>query len=159
MMAKDPEQRLPSAAAVRHELLSWADKGSGLPLDRPEDKGYERAVTLLETEEPSSEQLIGEVLPADDEPPSDPPADETPSPHAAAEDPVPKVIPVGIPEPPRPRPRRTSTVVLSDTVPRPTPVKPPAAERAPWLLFALPIAAGIALGLIVLVVVWLVFLK
>ena len=40
MMAKDPEQRLPSAAAVRHELLSWADKGLGLPLDQPEDPGY-----------------------------------------------------------------------------------------------------------------------
>jgi len=159
MMAKDLDQRLPSAAAVRHELLTWADKGSGLPLDRPEDKGYERAVTLLETEEPSSEQLIGDVLSADEEPPPEPPGDETPLIKPPEEEAIPEVIPVGIPEPARPRPKRTSTIVLSDTVTRPTPVEPAIAPRPPWLLFAIPIAAGIFLGLVVLLVLWLVLLK
>ena len=74
MMAKDPEQRLQSAAAVRHELLNWADKGSALPLDRPEDTGYEQAVARLEAEEPSAEQIVAEVLPAEENGEVDEPA-------------------------------------------------------------------------------------
>jgi serine/threonine protein kinase len=151
MMAKDPDQRLPSAAAVRHELLSWADKGPGLPLDSPQDASYEEAVTRLETEEPSAEQVIAEVVPADEEsPPIVEPVAEV----------IPEVIPVGIPEPPpRPRPKRNSRVVLEES-PKPRPRRPrpreTAAARPPWLIYAVTVGVGVFLGLVVLIVLWLI---
>ncbi len=141
MMAKDPEQRLPSAAAVRHELLSWADKGTGLPLDRPEDPGYLRAVAIVEEKEPSAEQMAAEDLPTDDEPPA-PPEEET-----AKEESIPEAIPVGIPEPARPRPKPPGPVAL----PEPKPAGIP-----PWLLYAAPMAVGTFLGLLALLVIWLI---
>jgi eukaryotic-like serine/threonine-protein kinase len=150
MMAKDPRERLPSAAAVRHELMSWADKGSGLPLDRPEDIGYEQAVARLEAEEPAPELVVPEVMPADDEPPKD----EEP-----AEEPIPDAIPVGIPEPVRPKPKRTSRVVLADPVERRPRPEPQSAGLSPWLLYGLTIAIGMVLGLVALVLLWLVIRK
>jgi serine/threonine protein kinase len=132
MMAKDPDQRMPSAAAVRHELLTWADKGPGLPLDCPDDTGYEEAVAMLEAEEPSSDQIVAEVVPAEEEP-SPPPEEE----------PIPEAIPVGILEPDRPRPKRREPLAL------------PAPSRSPWFLYAIPVAAGALLGLLVLLVLWL----
>ncbi len=126
MMAKDHGQRLPSAAAVRHELMGWADKGSGLPLDRPEDTGYEQAVARLEAEEPSAEQIVGDVLPADDEPPKD----EAPL-ALPPDEPIPDAIPVGIPEPARPNrsaPRASCSPTRWNGVPASSP-KPPASRR------------------------------
>jgi serine/threonine protein kinase len=166
MMAKDPEQRLPSAAAARHELLTWADRGSGLPLDRPEDRGYAQSVAVLEEKEPSAEQVVAEELPADEEP--SPPdqlpllesSPEPPLPMEATsreatppEETIPGVIPVGILEPVRPRPTRASEVVL------PAPVRPQSgAEPAAlpvWLVYGVPVAIGMFLGLLVLLVLWL----
>ena len=165
MMAKDPEQRLPSAAAARHELLHWADKGPGLPLDRPEDLGYEEAVALLEAKEPSAEQIVAEVLPAGEEsspteplaadeasqdgasPGEDGPREESPSRLES----IPEVIPVGIPEPVRPRARRISQIVLADS-PRQRPGTSPVPA---WLVYGAPAVLGMILGLIVLFVLWL----
>jgi serine/threonine protein kinase len=159
MLAKDPEQRLPSAAAVRHELLSWADKGAGLPLDRPEDIGYEQAVARLETEEPSVEQIVAEVLPSDaGSDPEEPAKEETPKEEVPVEEPMEEAILVGIPEPPRPKVKRTSQVVLpnADSQQRQR-VESRTSEAPPWLLYGLPIAIGMVLGLVVLILLlwWL----
>jgi serine/threonine protein kinase len=62
LMAKNPDKRPSSAAAVREELLNWAGSGLILPLDTPHDPGYEHAVELLEAAEPSSE-TSDEVVP------------------------------------------------------------------------------------------------
>jgi serine/threonine protein kinase len=151
MMAKEPSQRLPSAAAARHELLAWADKGPGLPLDRPEDTGYEHAVVLLESKEPSEEQIDADVVPAAEvlSAPEESPRTEPP-----AETPVPEAIPMGIPVPNRPRPKRPARAVLPDTVTRPRPT-----ESVPRLLYAIPIAVGGFLGLVVLLLLWLLLRK
>jgi serine/threonine protein kinase len=147
MMAKDLGQRLPSAAAARHELLTWADKGPTLPLDRPEDTGYEQAVALLETKEPSAELINAEVVPGGDEPspPEGPPKEET----------IPEAIPIGIPVPDRPRPKRPAAVVLADAVKRPPRDEAGAGERPPWLPYAIPVAVGVVLGILVLLMLWL----
>jgi serine/threonine protein kinase len=154
LMAKDPEARLPSAAAARHELLTWADKGTGLPLDRPEDRGYQQAVALLEAKEPSAEQVVAEVLPEEDapSPPEESPRDIMPPPdELPKEEPLPDAIPMGIPEPARPRPKRTVQVVVSDAPPsRPQPGLLPT-----WLVYGVPAAVGMVLGLVVLLLVWL----
>jgi serine/threonine protein kinase len=141
MMAKEPSQRLQSAAAVRHELLTWADKGQGLPLDRPEDTGYEQAVAVLETKEPSAEQIIAEVVPSGDEPPK--------------EETIPEAIPIGIPVPDRPRSLRPAGAALADAVKRPPRDEVRAAGRPPWLPYAIPVAAGVVLGVLVLFLLWL----
>jgi serine/threonine protein kinase len=62
LMAKNPDKRPVSAAAVREELLNWAGSGLILPLDTPHDPGYEQAVEVLEAAEPSSE-TSDEVIP------------------------------------------------------------------------------------------------
>jgi eukaryotic-like serine/threonine-protein kinase len=68
LMAKNPDKRPASAAAVREELLTWADHEPALPLDKPTDPAYEQAVAVLETTEPSSE--LSEVeIPILDSPP------------------------------------------------------------------------------------------
>ncbi len=157
MMTKDPSQRLPSAAAARHELLAWADKGPGLPLDHPDDAGYQQAVARLKSEEPSDTQVIAEVVPAEDEAPKDdspppmPPEEEPPT-----VEPIPVVIPVGIPEPPRSKSKRNSRVILEKPARRPPRPEPRAAAFPPWLLYAVTIAAGVFLGLLALVVLWLI---
>jgi serine/threonine protein kinase len=48
LMAKKPRERYPSAAVLREELLMWAAGEVALPLDRPEDQGYQEAVAQLE---------------------------------------------------------------------------------------------------------------
>ncbi|HKI38477.1 MAG TPA: protein kinase [Gemmataceae bacterium] len=156
MMVKDPENRLPSAAAARHELLTWADKGSGLPLDRPEDVGYEQAVALLEAKEPSAEQIIAEVLPADEEasPREEPPKDEALADAPPKEESIPEAIPVGIPVTSRPRPKRPSRVGLPDPGKHRARDESRPAGIAPWLLYAIPVAAGMVLGLVVLLLLW-----
>lgn len=68
LMAKNPDKRPASAAAVREELLTWSDKGLVLPLDKPGDAAYEQAVVALETAEPPSE-LSAEVIPVEESQP------------------------------------------------------------------------------------------
>jgi eukaryotic-like serine/threonine-protein kinase len=63
MMAKDPAQRIQSAAALHEELLKWAEPET-LPMDRPEDEAYQETVAVLTAWEPSSD-LNAEVLPAE----------------------------------------------------------------------------------------------
>lgn len=58
MMAKDPAQRPPSAAAVEEELRSWATEGTVLPLDRRDDPWYVEAVARLQSTEPSTEYSL-----------------------------------------------------------------------------------------------------
>jgi serine/threonine protein kinase len=60
LMAKAPEQRYPSAAAIREELTGWGD-GTALPLDRQDDTGFRQAVTVLNTAEVPPE-LLGDVV-------------------------------------------------------------------------------------------------
>jgi serine/threonine protein kinase len=156
MMAKDPELRLPSAAAVRHELLSWADKGAALPLDRPEDTGYGEAVTRLETEEPSAEEIVAEVVPVSEETePEEPVKEEASKEEPPLVQPDAEFIPIGIPEPSRPRTKRTSRVELpAPEQPRRRP-EPRARAVSPWLLYGLPVGIGLFLGVLVLVLLWL----
>jgi serine/threonine protein kinase len=68
LMSKNPDKRPASAAAVREELLPWAEKARVLPLDKPGDAAYEEAVAVLETAEPSS-QLSAELIPVEESPP------------------------------------------------------------------------------------------
>jgi serine/threonine protein kinase len=78
LMAKDPAQRPGSAAALRMELLAWADRGPELPLDRPEDPGFQEAVNQLETKEPSGE-MEAEAASGDHPPERVIPAEKVPT--------------------------------------------------------------------------------
>jgi serine/threonine protein kinase len=49
MMARNPDQRPPSAIAVAEELRAWATGEVVLPLDRPEDSAYAEAIDTLRT--------------------------------------------------------------------------------------------------------------
>ena len=51
MMAKDPDARPPSAAAVEEELRSWATGDPILPLDRQGDERYEQSIAELQIAE------------------------------------------------------------------------------------------------------------
>jgi serine/threonine protein kinase len=55
MMAKEPDERWPSAIAVEEELRRWTAGGPTLPLDRPGDAGYLQAVAALRSAEPTGE--------------------------------------------------------------------------------------------------------
>ncbi len=61
MMAKDPAQRPPSAAAVEDELCQWATGEPVLPLDRREDPQYEQSIAVLRTAEPSAEYNLPSI--------------------------------------------------------------------------------------------------
>src|SRR5579875_631427 len=58
LMAKDPNQRPPSAVAVEEELRAWAIGEAVLPLDRQEDREYVEAVSTLQNREPSAEYSL-----------------------------------------------------------------------------------------------------
>jgi serine/threonine protein kinase len=58
MMAKDPAQRPPSAAAVEEELRSWATEATVLPLDSRDDPWYVETVARLQSTEPSTEYSL-----------------------------------------------------------------------------------------------------
>jgi serine/threonine protein kinase len=62
MMAKKPQDRFPTAHAVREELQAWTNGEPVRPLDRVGDTHYEQAVHDIEVAEPSIE-VIEEPLP------------------------------------------------------------------------------------------------
>jgi eukaryotic-like serine/threonine-protein kinase len=66
MMAKKPEQRMPSAAAVRDELLAWSAGQPARPLDRKDDTAYQSAITALASADVRGE-LIADVMIVPDE--------------------------------------------------------------------------------------------
>jgi len=69
LMAKEPANRPPSAAAVEEELRIWAIGEATLPLDRHEDPRYVEAVSTLQNAEPSTEySLPGLAAPEADQP-------------------------------------------------------------------------------------------
>ncbi|HXG13185.1 MAG TPA: serine/threonine-protein kinase [Gemmataceae bacterium] len=55
MLAKNPERRHPTAAAVREELLKWAEGEPALPMDRPTDREYAETIAALRAADPSSD--------------------------------------------------------------------------------------------------------
>jgi serine/threonine protein kinase len=61
MMAKDPAQRPPSAAAVEAELRAWTTGDAVLPLDRREDPWYVESVSRLQTAEPSADYSLPNI--------------------------------------------------------------------------------------------------
>jgi serine/threonine protein kinase len=61
MMAKDPAQRIATAAAVQEELLVWAKDDAAQPLDQPDDMDYQQAVARIEAEQPATD-LGDEVI-------------------------------------------------------------------------------------------------
>jgi serine/threonine protein kinase len=65
MMAKKPDDRLPTAHAVEEELHAWENGAPVRPLDKPGDTKYEEAVHDIETAEPSIE-VIAEPLPVEE---------------------------------------------------------------------------------------------
>jgi len=70
MMARRPEDRYPSAAAVETELLRWAGEAE-LPLDRPGDTAFTQAVMRLEAEA-APEELQAEEIPVSEEAAAEP---------------------------------------------------------------------------------------
>ena len=62
MMAKNPSQRYPTAAAVEEELARWQSGTPALPLDRPGDTAYDLAVAHLESAEPALEEVEDPLL-------------------------------------------------------------------------------------------------
>ncbi len=145
MMAKSLDARLPSAAVLRHELLRWADKGPGLPLDRPEDDGYRRSVSLVVDQEPSSD-AVAETLPAPESAPAvaEPLSEEEPVILAKLADEG-EDAPVARPVKAAPR--------------RPPPAPPgaprPALAAAPGMKFyVLPVAVGAFVGALIVALVW-----
>lgn len=58
MMAKEPAQRPPSAAAVEEELHAWTTEDAVLPLDTHDDPCYVQTVSDLQTAEPSVEYSL-----------------------------------------------------------------------------------------------------
>jgi eukaryotic-like serine/threonine-protein kinase len=58
MMAKDLDQRPPSAVAVEEELRAWATEDAVLPLDSREDPWYVEAVSALQSAEPSADYTL-----------------------------------------------------------------------------------------------------
>lgn len=61
MMAKKPDDRPPSAAAVEEELRAWASEEPVLPMDRHEDPSYEQSIAELQTAEPSAEYSLPSI--------------------------------------------------------------------------------------------------
>jgi eukaryotic-like serine/threonine-protein kinase len=61
MMAKAPDDRPPSAAAVEEELRAWTTGDTVLPLDRREDAEYAKSIVALQTAEPSAEYSLPSI--------------------------------------------------------------------------------------------------
>ena len=58
MMAKEPDKRTSSSAAVEEELHAWATDDTVLPLDRRDDANYENSLAVLRAAEPSAEYSL-----------------------------------------------------------------------------------------------------
>jgi len=78
MMAKSPEQRFPSAAALQEELRKWSAGEKSLPLDKPQDKAYQEAVAQLALAEPPPQPGALEASSTATELPAAPPATALP---------------------------------------------------------------------------------
>jgi serine/threonine protein kinase len=65
MMAKNPDDRYPTAKAAGAALQKWADTEPALPLDRQGDPSYEEAVQTL-TRAKSDTAIIYEAIPVAD---------------------------------------------------------------------------------------------
>jgi serine/threonine protein kinase len=61
MMAKDPDARPSSAAAVEEELRAWATEEMVLPLDSRTDGHFEESVAALQRAEPSAEYSLPSI--------------------------------------------------------------------------------------------------
>jgi serine/threonine protein kinase len=83
MMAKNPDQRYPSAAAVEEELRAWAIDERVLPLDRKDDLPFEESVAALKTHDTSTDYSLPDLSPsgssAEIEPDQAPPASSSDS--------------------------------------------------------------------------------
>jgi hypothetical protein len=62
MIAKNPDDRFYTAAAVEEALHRWISDEPAKPLDRQTDQEYEHAIAALEMQEPSRE-LMHDVIP------------------------------------------------------------------------------------------------
>jgi serine/threonine protein kinase len=135
LMAKNPVLRPASAAAVREELMAWAGGETILPMDRPEDDGYQAAVDRVQNAEPSAD-LSGEVLAGGATPPPAP-ATTAETPAAPPAEARPGML-VSAPTPAAPRRGRPSPLALSQSA---RPVRPAGAAERPSYL----VVGGIAL--------------
>ena len=63
-MAKDPDRRFATAAALRDVLLQWAGGEPDMPLDQQNDATFQRAVAALEAAEVNPE-LARDVIVAE----------------------------------------------------------------------------------------------
>jgi eukaryotic-like serine/threonine-protein kinase len=115
MTAKSPAQRYPTAAALRDDLLKWADGEAALPLDRPDDSAYKHAVAELAAAEPDSE-LEAEVIPV---------GIPEPAPRRPKETAAETWAEIAATAPARPPQRRNRPLPLPGTVPPPRPSGPP----------------------------------
>ena len=125
MMAKRPEQRFPSAAALRVALLRWASGEPVQPPDRAEDSGYRDAVAALDTDNGWA-SLPAEVVPPD-------------------------LLPV-TPVRPRRAPRRRAAVL---GLPQPAPMSPDAGPPWVVYAVLLASAAVAVVGMAVVVLLYL----
>jgi serine/threonine protein kinase len=112
LMAKKPRERYPTAAVLREELVMWSAGEVALPLDRPEDEGYQEAVAQLEAADlPETDSSLA-------------------IPVGLGEGDIPLAIPAGtpvaipIPEEPTKQLGRTDSVVLSLTESAPAAANP-----------------------------------
>jgi eukaryotic-like serine/threonine-protein kinase len=62
MMAKDPQKRPPSAAAVEHALRAWAAGEPAQPPERPGEQTYDAEAVVLEAD--AASEFSGSELPA-----------------------------------------------------------------------------------------------
>jgi serine/threonine protein kinase len=96
LMAKDPQQRVASAAELRQLLLAWAPAEPQLPLDQREDLAYQNALTALHQQSASPAELASDWLPGE--------KDARPAavngPNTAAPEPPPPSEPSGLPKTP-----------------------------------------------------------
>ncbi len=74
LLAKKPEDRYPSAAALKEELLRWCPPEEARPVEQEGDRTYQAAVAALETAELSTEALKDALVVQ---------AEAAPDPHAA----------------------------------------------------------------------------
>jgi serine/threonine protein kinase len=81
MMAKDPDQRQPTALAVEEELRAFAAGEAVQPLDRPDDSEFRDAVAVLQSAEPSTDVSLSSLAVADG--PREPAGGEEAGPSAA----------------------------------------------------------------------------